>query len=113
MKAGGSIQWTLLKRYSEMDDFEGNVIVVAVPDEENMSAGMRGAVRLLAELKDKYDLDYRMMIYSEPQQRKSVETLSVCLGLVERYSLRKSTEPQTVFALLPRNWRNTRSCAPI
>ena len=73
MKAGGSIQWTLLKRYSEMDDFEGNVIVVAVPDEENMSAGMRGAVRLLAELKDKYDLDYRMMINSEPQQRKSAD----------------------------------------
>ncbi|MBO5995261.1 MAG: M20/M25/M40 family metallo-hydrolase, partial [Firmicutes bacterium] len=71
MKAGGSIQWSLLKRYSELDDFEGNVIVVAVPDEENMSAGMRGAVRLLAELKDKYDLDYRMMINSEPQQRKS------------------------------------------
>lgn len=73
MKAGGSIQWTLLKRYSEMDDFEGNVIVVAVPDEENMSAGMRGAVRLLAELKDKYELDYRMMINSEPQQRKSAD----------------------------------------
>ena len=73
MKAGGSIQWSLLKRYSELDDFEGNVIVVAVPDEENMSAGMRGAVRLLAELKDKYDLDYRMMINSEPQQRKSAD----------------------------------------
>ena len=73
MKAGGSIQWTLLKRYSELDDFEGNVIVVAVPDEENMSAGMRGAVRLLAELKDKYELDYRMMINSEPQQRKSAD----------------------------------------
>ena len=71
MKGGGSIQWSLLKKYSEMDDFEGNVIVVAVPDEENMSAGMRAAVRLLAELKDKYDLDYQMMINSEPQQRKS------------------------------------------
>ncbi|MBR6472469.1 MAG: M20/M25/M40 family metallo-hydrolase [Firmicutes bacterium] len=73
MKAGGSIQWTLLKRYSELDDFEGNVIVLAVPDEENMSAGMRAAVRLLAELKDKYDLNYRMMINSEPQQRKSAD----------------------------------------
>lgn len=73
MKGGGSIQWTLLKRYSELDDFEGNVIVIAVPDEENMSAGMRGAVPLLAELKDKYNLDYRMMINSEPQQRKSAD----------------------------------------
>ena len=74
MKGGGSIQWTLLKRYSEIEDFEGNVIVVAVPDEENMSAGMRAAVRLLAELKDRYGLDYRMMINSEPQQRKDPGT---------------------------------------
>ena len=74
MKGGGSIQWTLLKRYSEIEYFEGNVIVVAVPDEENMSAGMRAAVRLLAELKDRYGLDYRMMINSEPQQRKDPET---------------------------------------
>ncbi len=73
MKGGGSIQWSLLKRYSEDPDFEGNVIVLAVPDEENMSAGMRAATRLLAELKDKYDLDYRMMINSEPQQRKTPE----------------------------------------
>ncbi|MBQ5441142.1 MAG: M20/M25/M40 family metallo-hydrolase [Firmicutes bacterium] len=73
MKGGGSIQWTLLKKYSELDDFEGNVIVIAVPDEENMSAGMRGAVPLLAELKDRYNLDYRMMINSEPQQRKSAD----------------------------------------
>ena len=70
MKGGGSIQFSLLRRYSELGDFEGNVIVVAVPDEENMSAGMRAAVKLLAELKDKYGLDYRMMINSEPQQRK-------------------------------------------
>ena len=70
MKGGGSIQFSLLRRYSELEDFEGNVIVVAVPDEENMSAGMRAAVKLLAELKDKYGLDYRMMINSEPQQRK-------------------------------------------
>ncbi len=41
MKGGGSIQWSRLKKYSELDDVEGNVIVVAVPDEENMSAGMR------------------------------------------------------------------------
>ena len=73
MKGGGSIQLSLLKRYSEIPDFEGNVIVLSVPDEENMSAGMRAAVKLLAELKDRYGLDYRMMINSEPQQRKTAE----------------------------------------
>lgn len=70
MKAGGAIQYALLESYSELADFDGNVIVIGVPDEENLSAGMRGAARLLAELKKKYDLEYIMMINSEPHQRK-------------------------------------------
>ena len=70
MKAGGSIQYALLESYSELADFDGNVIVIGVPDEENLSAGMRAAAKLLAELKKKYDLEYIMMINSEPHQRK-------------------------------------------
>ena len=50
--------------------FEGNVIVIGVPDEENLSAGMRAADRLLAQLKEEYGLEYLMMINSEPHQRK-------------------------------------------
>ena len=73
MKAGGSIQFSLLKRYSELENFKGNVIVIAVPDEENLSAGMRTAVKLLSRLKAEYNLDYRMMINSEPHQRKKPE----------------------------------------
>ncbi len=41
----------LLESYSELADFDGNVIVIGVPDEENLSAGMRAAAKLLAELK--------------------------------------------------------------
>lgn len=70
MKAGGSIQYALLESYSELADFDGNVIVIGVPDEENLSAGMRAAAKLLAELKEKYELEYLMMINSEPHQRK-------------------------------------------
>lgn len=70
MKGGGAIQLALLKRYSMLEDFKGNVIVIAVPDEENLSAGMRTGVKLLAELKETYDLNYKMMINSEPHQRK-------------------------------------------
>lgn len=70
MKAGGSIQYALLEEYSRLEDFEGNVIVIGVPDEENLSAGMRAAARLLAGLKDEYGLEYLMMINSEPHQRK-------------------------------------------
>lgn len=70
MKAGGSIQYALLEAYSQLEDFEGNVIVIGVPDEENLSAGMRAADRLLAQLKEEYGLEYLMMINSEPHQRK-------------------------------------------
>lgn len=70
MKGGGSIQIALLKRYSELKDFKGNIILIAVPDEENLSAGMRSAVILLDELKEKYDLNFKLMINSEPHQRK-------------------------------------------
>ncbi|MCQ4638293.1 M20/M25/M40 family metallo-hydrolase [Anaerovorax odorimutans] len=70
MKGGGAIQLALLRRYSELKDFKGNVIVIAVPDEENLSAGMRAAVKLLEELKNTYGLNYKIMINSEPHQRK-------------------------------------------
>ncbi|WP_313162772.1 M20/M25/M40 family metallo-hydrolase [Sedimentibacter sp.] len=70
MKGGGSIQIALLKRYSKLKNFKGNIVLIAVPDEENLSAGMRAAVKLLYELKEKHQLNYRMMINSEPHQRR-------------------------------------------
>ncbi|MCK1991044.1 M20/M25/M40 family metallo-hydrolase [Peribacillus muralis] len=69
MKGGGAIQLALLKRYSQMENFQGNILILAVPDEENLSAGMLSAVLLLKELKEKYTLNYSMMINSEPHQR--------------------------------------------
>jgi len=74
MEGGGSIQIALLKRYSELENFNGNIVLIAVPDEENLSAGMRSAVRLLSELQDKYNLKYKLMINTEPHQRKDDET---------------------------------------
>lgn len=73
MKGGGSIQIALLKRYSELENFKGNIVLIAVPDEENLSAGMRAAVKLLSELQDEYNLDYKLMINSEPHERKDSE----------------------------------------
>jgi arginine utilization protein RocB len=73
MKGGGSVQMALLKRYSELKDFKGNVVLIAVPDEENLSAGMRAAVKLLSELQDDYNLKYKLMINSEPHERKDPE----------------------------------------
>lgn len=85
MKGGGSIQMALTCEYAEKaaaGGFKGNVIVIGVPDEENLSAGMRAAVLLLKELKDKYSLDYRLMINSEPHQRKESETGVFSLGTI-------------------------------
>lgn len=78
MKGGGSIQLAFMKRYSELEDFQGNVLLISVPDEENLSAGMLSAVLLLKELKEKYKLNYLMMINSEPHLRtnKDVGVLS-------------------------------------
>jgi arginine utilization protein RocB len=82
MKGGGAIQYSLLAQYGEDPDFEGNVIVIAVPDEENLSAGMRGAVHLLKDLKEKHDLEYVCMIDSESHQRKDPSKFTVYLGSI-------------------------------
>lgn len=87
MKGGGSIQMALLRRYSELvrrspEALPGNLIVLAVPDEENLSAGMRAAVKLLAELKAQYGFTYQLMINSEPHQRKDPETGVFSMGSV-------------------------------
>ena len=82
MKAGGSIQYTLLEEYSKIDDFSGTVIVISVPDEENLSAGMRGAAVLLSELKEKHGFNYKLMINSEPHQRKNPKNGIYSLGSV-------------------------------
>lgn len=69
MKGGGSIQLSLLEEYSKLNDFNGNIVLISVPDEENLSAGMRGGAVLLKELKDKYNLEYKLMLNSEPHER--------------------------------------------
>ncbi|MDD2496315.1 MAG: M20/M25/M40 family metallo-hydrolase [Tissierellia bacterium] len=53
MKGGGSIQLSLIEKYSEIESFRGNIVLISVPDEENLSSGMRGAILKLKELKDK------------------------------------------------------------
>lgn len=74
MKGGGAIQMTLLSRLTaRADTFPGTLLVLGVPDEENLSAGMRAAVTLLRELKERYGLRYRLAINSEPHQRKTPE----------------------------------------
>lgn len=69
MKGGASIQLSLLEEYSKDKNFKGNIVLISVPDEENLSAGMRGAAVLLKELRDKHNLNYKLMLNSEPHER--------------------------------------------
>lgn len=69
MKGGGAIQLSLIEEYSKDSNFKGNIVLIAVPDEENLSAGMRGAAVLLKSLKEKYGLEFKLMLNSEPHER--------------------------------------------
>jgi len=73
MKAGAAIQMYLTQRYSEMEDFKGNLVLLSVPDEKSISIGMRKSVGLLVELRDRFNLDYKIMIGSEPHSRRDEE----------------------------------------
>lgn len=66
MKSGAAIQLVLSAYFSELEDFEHNVLLLSVPDEETLSRGMLSAVNLMAEIRDTYDLDYLLTINSEP-----------------------------------------------
>jgi len=82
MKAGAAIQLALLKRYAKLENLNGNILYLSVPDEENLSAGMRGALELLDQLKQKFDLEYMLTINSEPHQRVKKDTGIISEGSV-------------------------------
>jgi arginine utilization protein RocB len=70
MKAGGAIQMAVLAACAQVEELAGNILLLAVPDEEHLSAGMRAAPDLMVRLAKTHDLEYVLMINSEPHQRK-------------------------------------------
>jgi arginine utilization protein RocB len=68
MKAGVAIHLACLEEYSKQPG-KGSLLFISVPDEEAYSAGMRGAVPLLAELKERFGLDYSVLLDAEPNRR--------------------------------------------
>lgn len=71
MKAGAAIQMTLMHRFAEdMDKLDGSLLFLSVPDEENLSAGMRAAVPLMSDFKKRHGLRYRLLINAEPTPRE-------------------------------------------
>ena len=66
MKGGMAIQLALLQSYAAEEDKPGNLLFIGVPDEETYSAGMRAALKLLCQLKEEHNLDYKLLICPEP-----------------------------------------------
>ena len=66
MKAGVATQMVLMKKLTEsVDKLEGNVVFVAVPDEEGNSGGMLSAVDQLVRLAETNDLNYIAAVDSD------------------------------------------------
>jgi arginine utilization protein RocB len=70
MKGGAAVQMALFERYAKEGGFRGNLLLLGLPDEENLSAGGRAAPLLLKELKEKHGLDYVLALNGEPTDRK-------------------------------------------
>lgn len=87
MKAGMSIQLDLLESYSAREKREGNILLLSVPDEETLSAGMRSAAYLLCELRDEYGLSYQLAINSEPHHREDPANPTIYEGSVGKTML--------------------------
>lgn len=69
MKCGLALEMELLRDYdADRELFDVNVVMVAVPDEENTGCGMRSAVKYLAALKKSERLVYIAAIDTEPSE---------------------------------------------
>ena len=69
MKAGIAIQLSLIEQFSKKQNMNGNILFVSVADEESLSLGMRLSAGLLEKIKNKFDLEYTILIDSEPHQK--------------------------------------------
>ncbi len=66
MKAGIALEMCLLGEVSRDGDFPCNVLFLAVPDEENTSAGMRGALPWLLQLQEEWGIELSACLNGEP-----------------------------------------------
>lgn len=69
MKAGMCIQLKILEDFSKDNKCDASILFLSVPDEETISKGMRHASILLKKLEKKFQLEYSLIINSEPHSR--------------------------------------------
>ncbi|RDY22543.1 M20/M25/M40 family metallo-hydrolase [Romboutsia maritimum] len=66
MKMGLAMQMSLIDYYSEKEDFEGNILVIAVPDEESNSQGAISAIPFVNKIIKEHNLKPLAVLNSEP-----------------------------------------------
>ncbi|MDA1474950.1 M20/M25/M40 family metallo-hydrolase [Bacillus changyiensis] len=69
MKAGLTVQFSMLERAMN-GEFDGNLLLITVPDEEVNSQGMIEAVPVLKGLEEEYDLTFTACLNGEPMFEK-------------------------------------------
>lgn len=65
MKAGLTVQLSMLERAMN-GEFDGNVLLLTVPDEEANSEGMLAAIPVIQDMAEQFSLTYKACINSEP-----------------------------------------------
>lgn len=65
MKAGLTLELSMIEKATE-GEFDGNLLLLSVCDEEANSTGMITAVEVLCDLATKYDLEYKACLNTEP-----------------------------------------------
>ena len=102
MKGGAAIHMALLEQYAEKENFEGNIILLSLPDEENLSAGMLQAVHTLQRLKNNFNLDFVLTINAEAHEKESDKKIVYYDGSIGKmmplvYALGKATHVGMIF----------------
>lgn len=85
MKCGVAVEMELLRDFAANRQlFDVNLLLLLVPDEENASAGMRGAAPWLAQKQRKEGLEYLAAINAEPTEAglPSAQCPTIFLGTV-------------------------------
>ena len=77
MKGGGAVHMALFEEYAKMPDFKGNILLLSLVDEENLSAGARAAASIMLELKNEHRLNYKLTLDVESHERDPLSQLPI------------------------------------
>jgi arginine utilization protein RocB len=82
MKSGAAIQMALIDKFSQDESFQDNLLLISLPDEENLSKGMLAATELMSDLSETFAIDYKLIINSEPYFNQSKKKAIIYEGSV-------------------------------